>query len=160
MVTANILRETWQAVVEAYKEDVAFISTWSEVLDTTNDQDQATCKWLPPQVQLVPNGNTTRQLFTVNLFFEDNHEGDRSTDTRDDVYERMQVVAAHCLLYYRELYVKQNITYQGVTVRLQQEGPATFTTAFDAAGTMATGCRLTVTFATDVQFCATDYFNA
>lgn len=160
MVSANLLRETWEAVVTAHKEGLRFISKWSEVLDHDNDQHDARCSWLPPQVQLAVDGRVTKTLFTVNLFFEDNHEADRTTDTRDDVYERMQVVAAQCLLYYRELYIEGELTYQGVPVRLMQEGPATFTASFDSAGEMATGCRMTVTLSTHVQFCASDYFNS
>lgn len=160
MVSASILRETWEAVVTSHKEGLRFISKWSEVLDHDNDQANARCKWMPPQVQLVPEGRVVKSQFTVDLWFEDNHEGDRSTDTRDDVYERMQVVAAQCLLRYREIYVDDETLYQGVSVRMMQEGPATFTASFDSAGEMATGCRMTVTLSTHVQFCATDYFNS
>lgn len=160
MITANVLRETWKAVVEAYKEDITFLSVWSLVLDHDNDQRPAHCKWMQPQVQLIPDGRVMKNLFTVDLWFEDTHENDRSPSTRDNVYERMQVVAAHCLLYYRELYCDQDTRYEGVDVRLTQEGPAVFTCSYDSAGAMATGCRLTVTFGSTVQFCASDYFNS
>ena len=160
MVTANILREVWKGVILAHKDGMTFTDEWSEVLDSDSAKHLPNVKWMPPQVQLVQEGNVMRSLFTVNLFFEDNHEADRRAGTREDVYERMQVIASHCFMFFKQTYLDTVTTYQGVPVLIAHEGAATLTAAFDQPGEHITGCRLSATFRSDVQFCADDYFNA
>lgn len=159
MVTANILREVWRAIVLAHKDGVTFTSEWSEVLDTDTSKHLPNVKWMPPTVQVTEQGDIVRTSFTCAMFFEDNHEADRTTGTRDDVYERMQVVAAQCLLMFRQMFVHDETKWEGVPVNVRQEGAASFNAAFDTPGTQITGCSLTVTFYTDNQLCVDGYFN-
>lgn len=160
MITANILRETWQAVVLAYKEDIATSVKFSDVLDHDNDQHFTQNIWFPGQMQRVIQGRVKARIFTIDTIFEDNHENDRSTRTVAAGFERMQVIADLCLSYFEELYVDQETIYQGTPVRLMIEGPATFTAIWDTAGKMTTGCRLVAQFTTHQQVCAATHFNS
>ena len=160
MVTANILRECWQRVVDAYREGLTFTSEWSEVLDHDGDKHLPNVKWMPPTVTVAEEGDIVRTNYTVTLFFEDNHEADRESSTRDSVYERMQVVALMCLLMFRRTFIDAETPHEGVQVRLEQVGPANITAAFDQPGTQITGCMVTVTYSDLNQICPDPYFDA
>ena len=159
MLSVDILRETWETVITSHKDGIAFLSRWSEVLDTDTDEAHPKVLWKPPTITLNPEGYGITQAFTVDVLFLDTTAADRSTDTRDTTYERMAVLAVQCLARYRELYVQEDAIYQGVNLSMTQDGPAQLQAIWDNAGEMTTGCRLTVTFTDPYQFCASDAFN-
>jgi len=160
MVTVNVLRECWRRIVLAYKEGLTFTSEWSEVMDTSTDKPLANVKWMMPRVTNSKEGGIFRTNFTCTLFFEDNHEADRTNQTRDDVYERMQVVANLCLLMFDRVFLSDETVHEGVLMAVSQEGAATITALFDQPATQITGAMLTVTYSTVNQMCPDAYFNA
>lgn len=160
MVTVNVLRECWQRIVLAHKEGITFTSDWSEVLDTDTNRHLPNVKWMPPNVTHSKEGGIFRSNITCTLFFEDNHESDRDNQTRDDVYERMQVVASVCLMMFDRVFLSDETTHEGVLMAVQQEGAATITASFDQPGTQVTGAMLVVTYSTVNQICPDGYFNA
>ena len=160
MVTVNVLRELWTSVVTSHKDDIRFFSRWSDTLDTTAQEHNPKCLWLPPTVNIVPNFETYRSTFQINLMFLDQTAGDRTAEDRDDFYERMQVLCVQCLARFSELYFLEDVTYQGVKLSLRQEGNATLTAVWDTVAEMTTGCRMSVTISSPYQLCASDYFDA
>ena len=161
MVTAGVIRELFEAVVDSYREDIRFFSRWSEALDTVANEHNPKVLWRPPTVDIIQEANgTLTQSFTIAAAFLDQTAMDRTTTERDLTYERMQVVAAHIWAQFHNLYIKEEATYQGVYVSLMQASNATFTAIWDAPAEMTTGCALTVTVSSPYQFCAEDYFNA
>ena len=160
VVTVNVLRELWTLVIESHKDDIAFYSRWSDTLDTTAQEHNPKALWVPPTVNVVPEVNTFRTTFQVNLIFLDQTASDRSAEDRDDTYERMQVLCVQCLARFNELYFQQESIYEGVNISLKQEGNATLTAVWDTVAEMTTGCRMSVTISSPYQICASDYFNA
>lgn len=160
MVTVNVLRECWERVVLAHKEGLAFVSEWHKVLDVDAERHVPGVKWMQPTVSIVDDGSVSRTLITCTMFFEDDHEADRTNETRDNVYERMQVIAAQCLLMFRATFINDETMHEGVRLNVKQEGAANFTASFDSAGRQITGCMLTVTYADTTQICVDPYFNA
>jgi hypothetical protein len=158
MLSVDILRELWEGVVTSHKDGITFFSRWSDVLDTGNDEHHPKVLWKPPTVALVPNGYGCDQTFTVDLIFLDNTASDRDSDTRDGTYERMTILAAQCLLRFRELYVEEDAIYQGVNLSITQSSPAQVEAIWDEAGHHTTGCRMVVTFTDVFRFCSSDYF--
>ena len=160
MVTLNLLKECWERIVLAHKEGLTFTSEWSAVLDSAPDKHLPNVKWMKPRVAITNSGGIMRKLFTCVLFFEDDHESDRENETRDDVYERMQVVAELCFLMFIAAFIDDETRHEGVLMNAEQEGAATFDPSFDSAGRQITGCMMTVTIADTTQICPDPYFNA
>ena len=146
MVTVNVIRELMKAVVESYREGIAWASQWSEVLDSDGDRHYPACLWSPPTVNLTAdeNGIITESI-GIDIAFVDNHASDRTGEQRDQVYERMQTVAAHVWMRFTERYMQEEAIYQGVNIALRQGGPVTFTAIWDGPESQMTGCRMTVT---------------
>ena len=160
VVTANVIRELFAAVVASYKEGLTFYSQWSPDLDTSQDEANPKVIWVEPRVEILEENGLQVQQFILNVLFLDQTALDRSPTVRDLTYERMQIVAAHVWARFRELYiVEDSVTYQGVAVDLQQVSAATFTAVWDRPGDMTTGCGMVVTVASPYQFCAENYFN-
>lgn len=160
VVTVNVLRELFAAVVASYKEGLTFYSQWSPDLDTSQDEHNPKVIWVEPRVELIEENGTQSQQFVLNVLFLDQTALDRSPTVRDLTYERMQIVAAHVWARFRELYIiEDEVIYQGVNVELQQASPATFTAVWDRPGDMTTGCGMVVTVSSPYQFCAENYFN-
>lgn len=161
MVTVNVIREVFKAVVESHNDGIAWQSQWSDVLDTEADRHYPACLWSPPNVTMSADANgIITNSFAIDVSFVDNHASDRTSTQRDQVYERMQTVAAQCWLRFAQLYVQDEAIYQGVTVTLRQGGPVTFSAIWDGPESQMTGCRMTVSITSPFQFCATDYFDA
>lgn len=159
MVNINVIRELFEGVVNAYKEDLTWYSRWSPVLDDDTSKAMPAVSWVEPRVELVQVDQTIVQQFTVNILIEDSAASDRAPLVRDHTYERMQIVAAHIWARFRELYFLEESVYQNVNVSLSQRSAAVFTAVWDTAGQHTTGCALTVTIESPYQFCASDYFN-
>ena len=160
VVTANVIRELFAAVVASYKEGLTFYSQWSPDLDTSQDEANPKVIWVEPRVEILEENGLQVQQFILNVLFLDQTAADRSPTVRDLTYERMQIVAAHVWARFRELYiVEDSVTYQGVPVDLKQVSAATFTAVWDRPGDMTTGCGMVVTVASPYQFCAENYFN-
>ena len=160
MVTVNVIREIFEGVVSSYKEGLAFFSQWSHVLDTGGSEHNPKVLWKQPGYQRVPLPTAgVSQNFTIDTIILDQTAQDRTPEERDQCFERMSIVAAHQLLRFRELYVDDEGSHQGVPVHLTQVGPASFTAIWDEAQQMTTGCRMTVTVSSAFQFCSSDYFN-
>lgn len=161
VVTVNVIRELFKAVVESYREGVAWASQWSEVLDTETDRHYPICLWAPPTVTLTADANgITTSTINLTVSFVDNTASERTSDQRDQAYEREQTVATHVWLRFCELYMQEETTYQGVNIALTQAGPVTMTAIWDGPESQMTGCRMTVAISSPYQFCASDYFDA
>lgn len=161
MVTVNVVRELIKSVVESYREGIAFHSHWSEVLDSEADIHFPACLWAPPTVTLTQDANLLiTESVAVSMAFVDNTSSQRMEDQRDEVYERMQTVASHVWLRFRELYITEETQYQGVNIAFSQSGPVTMTAIWDGPQSQMTGCRLTATVTSPYQFCSSDYFDA
>lgn len=161
MVTVNVVRELLQGVVESYREGVAFKSHWSEVLDHDRAQHFPAALWSPPTVTLTADANgIITESILIDLALVDNHASERTSAQRDQVYERMQTIAAHVWVRFCELYMQEDAMYQGVRVSLRQAGPVTMTAIWDGPQSQMTGCRMTVSVSSPFQFCSSDYFDA
>ena len=160
-MNAGIIRELFEAVIAAYKEQLLFYSRWSDVLDTSAAEHNPKVLWKPPTANLntIENGLIT-QSYTVDMLFLDQTATDRTATERDLTYERMQIIAAHVWYRFHELYLNEDTSYQGVQLALLQEGTVTFTAIWDEVTEMTTGCRMVATLSSPFQVCVEDYFNA
>lgn len=165
MVTVDIIRELFKAVVESHRVGVSWSSVWNEALDADQDQAYPACIWSPPAsgVVITPpdrGSSYSYDTFTVDCLFVDTTDSDRDTAQRDDAYERMEAIARQCFYRFRQLYVLDSITYQGITIDLGIETSPTFVAVWDAAGSMRTGARLTFTIKNNIPApCPDGYFS-
>lgn len=160
VVSPGVIRELFQGVVSSYKEGLAFYSRWSDVLDSGAMEHNPKVLWKQPTVALNDEGNgLVTEAITMDVLILDQTAQDRTPTERDLTYERLQIIASHLWVRFRELYVLEEAVYQGVNISLSQSGPAQFTAIWDNAAEMTTGCRMVVTVTSPYQFCASDYFN-
>ena len=161
MVTIDVIDALFKAVVESYREGVAWASQWSDVLDTDTARHYPICLWSQPRITLTTDANgLVTHTFSIDVAFVDNTSSERTSDQREQVYKRMVIVATHVWLRFMELYMQEESTYQGVNIALTQAGPVTMTAIWDGPESQMTGCRMTVAISSPYQFCASDYFDA
>jgi hypothetical protein len=145
MLTVDILRDLFKGVVEAHIVGIAWTSNWTQALDADHDLHYPACVWAPPSTGIVVDNGFAYDTITIDCAFVDTTDSDRSQDQRDNAYERMEALARQCFYRFRQLYILDSTTYQGVEIDLGIETSPVLTAIWDEAGRQTTGVRLTLT---------------
>ena len=165
MVTPDIIKALFKGVVTAHRVGVSWASEWTAALDIDHGASYPLCVWKPPTsgVVIVPSERGpgyAYDVYGVDVLFLDKTDTDRAAEERDQAYERMEVIAKQCFYRFRELYVLDSSTYQGITIDLGVETAPVLTAVWDNAGTMTTGVRMTVTIKNNINTpCVDGYFS-
>ena len=161
MVSADIIKDLWKGVVEAHRAGLSFDSNWTAALDERMDASYPLVLWKPPTSGVVvQDSGYAYDTFGVDMLFLDDMDSDRTPEQRDQTYARMDTIAKQCFYRFRQLYVRDSVTYQGVVVDLGIETNPVFTAVYDEAAKMTTGVRMTVTLKNNVQTpCMDGYFS-
>lgn len=160
MVTINLIREAFAAIVEAHVSDVTFY----HVLTPPKDEGDITfpaCLWGRWSVNETPDGaGESRGSFTISCAFVDCHATDRTRAEASYAAERMEIIARQCWAKFYDTYVKQPGTYQSVDVDLEVDGTATFTLLVDDGPDNLAGVLLDVTLTDNTALaCVDSYFD-
>lgn len=158
MVGVDIIRELFKGVVETHILGVSWLSDWTAALDMDHDLSYPACIWKPPTTGVIIDGDVSFDTFGLDVVFVDDTDSDRTSDQRDEAYERMEAVARQCFYRFRQLYILDNATYQGVTIDLDVETSPTLTALWDEPGRLTTGARMTVTFRNNIPAPCPDGF--
>ena len=158
MVGVDIIRELFKGVVESHIVGISWMSDWTSALDADHDVSYPACVWKPPTTGVLIDNSVSFDTFGLDMVFVDDNDSDRSADQRDDAYERMEAIARQCFYRFRQLYVLDNATYQGVTIDLSIETSPTLSPIWDEPGRMTTGARLTLTLRNNIPAPCPDGF--
>lgn len=160
MVTVDVIRQAWQAIVEAHKADISFYSSWNAALDD-GEFTYPCALWRPPTVNVRSVDTvTTEDLFTVEVWYLDQTAADRTRTERDNTYERMEAAARQVWHRFFQLYVADAGTWEGVDLDFVVETDPTLTAVWDSTGSQRTGVQFTVTLSSRAaQDCVEDYFD-
>ena len=105
MVGVDIIRELFKGVVETHILGVSWLSDWTAALDMDDDLSYPACIWKPPTTGVIIEGDVSFDTFGLDVVFVDDTDSDRTSDQRDEAYERMEAVARQCFYRFRQLYI-------------------------------------------------------
>jgi hypothetical protein len=161
MVTVDIIKDLFKGVVTSHLAGVSWRTNWNAALDQDSDGDYPACLWKPPSTGVVLGPvNVMYDTYTLDLLFIDDTEADRTPEQRDEAYERMEGIARQCFYRFRQLYILDSSSYQGVDIDLGVETSPILTAIWDEVGTMTTGCRMVFTIKNNIPTpCGDEYFS-
>lgn len=160
MVTADIIRRSFEAIISKHKARLHFRSVWTNVLDEA-DQCFPAVWWGPLSGAITPvEGIAPVDTFNVDMLFVDQTASDRQPDERDGAHDRMDAVARQVWRRFANLYVLNSSTFDGVEMDLALDAAPVLQPVYDDGAKHVTGVRLTVTLvATSADSCMDQYFD-
>lgn len=160
MLTADVIREVFEAIVTSHKAGVSYISTWNLVKDDRTDIQYPVAFWGPLTTGLVASAEVLVERFTVDMLFVDQTASDRTPLQRDQAHARMDAIAKQVWTRFHDLYIVRSSTWQGQAVDLIATTNPTFLPVFDAETQQRTGVRMTATLqSVAAPECVDTYFN-
>lgn len=164
MVTTDALQGAFKAIVDSLSTRVTFYSVWSSIKDEQSTTDFPACFWKGTDTEesLIDAG-VLRPSFDIDCMFVEQTASDRSSESRDLAFHRMNTIARMVWARFVELYVTNSGTFQGVELDFDPEqlGTARFLRVFDSGTMQMTGVWLRVTIVSGAPTeCQDIYFNA
>lgn len=162
MVSADVLKQIWQAIALAHIADLSFSSEWNKILDQNTEVEFPVCLWLPFGPSTITNEADALMLsHTVTMEFLDRTRTDRPADERDAVVSKMGIIAAQCWAkFYRERVMVDDATWQGEKTHFEVTSDPVFTVVMDETGLNLSGVRLTATLKSSFDLgCVTGMFT-
>jgi len=160
VVTADIIRRSFRAIVEQHVAGLKWVSVWTNPLDEETQACFPAC-WWGALSGSVPDGDglAPTDAFNVDVAFLDQTAADRGSEERDEAHARMDAAARMVWRKFQSLYINNSTMFDGVLLDLSIGSTPTLEPMWDHGVSQLTGVRLTVTLtAVSVDTCMDDYF--
>lgn len=163
MVTVDLLRESFAAIVESHKADVTFYIIGTSAKDR-GDITFPACLWI--EVAVTTSVATDENLIpvtsiTFSCAFLDEYATSRGRTAVANAFERMEAIGRQCWIKYHQTYIEESdATWQGERVDLAVETSPTFTPIVDHGPENVAGVLMEVTLSDlSTVECVDTYFD-
>ena len=160
MLTADLLRAIFQAIVTSHVADVAFYPVWSNALDKSEQHVWPRVYWKQPTVGMDVDTSIPqiRNTYQVSFSVLGQVASDRAAGEVVAKHSEMAALASMFIARFADLYIFDTTSYQGVEIDVTMTGAPTLQPVWDAEN-MATGVIVTFTLSDNRNTpCFDDYF--
>lgn len=159
MVTTDLIKGAFEAIITAHVARVAFAPMWVPVLDESTEQRYPAAWWGPLTSPLKKEqGLSLQKQFVIDMMFLDQTATDRTQDELLEAHSRMDAIATQVWMKFLQLYVDNAGTFEGVKLDLIASD-ARLEPVYDDGPKQLTGVRFTTMLtATDPETCLDNYF--
>lgn len=160
MVTTDLIKGTFEAIVTAHNARVAFVPMWVPALDESTETRYPAVWWGPLTSPLKKEqGLSLQKQFVIDMMFLDQTDPSRSQNELLEAHSRMDAIATQVWMRFIQLYVDNAGSFQGVELDLTV-ADARLQPIYDDGTKHLTGVRLTsLITATNPETCLANYFT-
>ena len=160
MVTTDLIKGAFEAIVTAHNARVAFVPMWVPALDESTETRYPAVWWGPLTSPLKKEqGLSLQKQFVIDMMFLDQTDPSRSQNELLEAHSRMDAIATQVWMRFIQLYVDNAGSFQGEELDLTV-ADARLQPIYDDGTKHLTGVRLTsLITATNPETCLANYFT-
>ena len=115
MVTTDLIKGAFEAIVTAHNARVAFVPMWVPALDESTETRYPAVWWGPLTSPLKKEqGLSLQKQFVIDMMFLDQTDPSRSQNELLEAHSRMDAIATQVWMRFIQLYVDNAGSFQGV----------------------------------------------
>ena len=160
MVTTDLIKGAFEAIVTAHNARVAFVPMWVPALDESTETRYPAVWWGPLTSPLKKEqGLSLQKQFVIDMMFLDQTDPSRSQNELLEAHSRMDAIATQVWMRFIQFNVDNAGSFQGVELDLTV-ADARLQPIYDDGTKHLTGVRLTsLITATNPETCLANYFT-
>ncbi len=160
MVTTDLIKGAFEAIVTALNVRVAFIPVWVKPLDEDTELRYPAVWWGPLSSPISKKKGLSAEVgFSIDIMFLEQTDPNRSPNELLQAHSRMHAIGLICFLKFCQLYVDNAGSFQGVDLDMNVT-EAILLPVYDDGPKQLTGVNLKMTVvASGLETCLDNYFT-